>query len=136
MTLTSPISLNIRHNWIKPLLLSEGTRIEIDIDLDTYTGLVKCVCPHTGQTIWEARVPDRIEGTPAASSHCVYIGCFDKKLYAFCIVTGEQKWFYETGGIVKSTPLVLRDGLVFGSYDHHVYSLDFKGQVKWKCEVR
>ena len=66
----------------------------------------------------------------------VYIGSADKRLYAVEAETGREKWHFDTGGIVRSTPAVA-DGLVFiGSYDHHVYAVDATtGALRWKFDT-
>lgn len=66
----------------------------------------------------------------------VYIGSADKKLYAVDAESGQEKWHFDTQGIVRSTPAVA-DGLVyFGSYDNHVYAVDAKtGALRWKFDT-
>jgi outer membrane protein assembly factor BamB len=70
------------------------------------------------------------------SGGVVYIGSADKKLYAVEAETGREKWHFDTGGIVRSTPAVA-DRLVFiGSYDHHVYAVDAAGgALRWKFDT-
>ncbi|MGM0510372.1 MAG: PQQ-binding-like beta-propeller repeat protein, partial [Thermoplasmatota archaeon] len=47
--------------------------------------------------------------------------------------TVEEFWSYETGGDVKSTPAVDKDGnIYFGSHDGFVYALNGEGHLIWK----
>lgn len=66
----------------------------------------------------------------------VYIGSADKKLYAVSVETGQEKWHFDTGGIVRSTPAVADGQVFFGSYDNHVYAVDARtGALRWKFDT-
>jgi outer membrane protein assembly factor BamB len=62
----------------------------------------------TGEKIW---------ATPSVSGGTLYIGSFDKKLYALDAATGAKKWELATGGAIMSTPLVYQNTIYFGSLD-------------------
>ena len=109
--------------------------------------MIKCLTPENGECLWELRLPDRIESSPATAiinhsnisqSAVVLIGCFDFCLYALCLQTGVIKWSFKTEGIVKCTPLFLPPTAVyFGSYDHYFYKLDLEfGSLSWKVKIR
>lgn len=47
-----------------------------------------------------------------------------------------QKWKFQTGGPVKSSPIVVDGTLYVGSWDGHIYALDAQtGQERWKFET-
>jgi outer membrane protein assembly factor BamB len=50
---------------------------------------------------------------------------------------GAQLWRTETGGPVRSTPVLDTEGrLYFGSRDHHLYALDARsGDVIWRVDL-
>ena len=87
---------------------------------------------------WTFQTGDKIWSTPAIDGDALYIGSFDKKLYALDIVTGGEKCIepFETEGTITSTPLV-NDGTVYvGSFDRHIYAVDTaNGQQIWKFPV-
>jgi len=54
----------------------------------------------------------------------VYIGSFDKKVYALDGKTGTKIWEFETGDRVTSSPSIGTDGIIYiGSYDGLAYAL-------------
>ena len=80
----------------------------------------------TGAKIWS---------TPAIQGSMLYVGSFDKKLYALDAATGAKKWEFETGGVITATPAVV-DGTVFiGSFDQSFYAVDAaSGELKWRFD--
>jgi hypothetical protein len=66
----------------------------------------------------------------------VFVGSHDNNLYAVDTDTAEQKWVFETGDIVRSSPTVV-DGTVFiGSNDNNLYAIDSSmGEQEWAFET-
>ena len=68
--------------------------------------------------------------SPAVSSDgaTVYVGSWDKKVYAICATSGTQKWGFQTGDAVVSSPTLSSDGATVyaGSCDKKVYALSVK----------
>ena len=53
------------------------------------------------------------------------------------VIPARVKWFYETGGRVKATPLVGIDGIAYcGSMDNYLYALGPQGQLLWKFATK
>ncbi len=98
---------------------------------DTHGGAVRELPSSKSQTY------DYLTSAAAVSDGIVYIGSADKRLYAVDAETGQEKWHFDTGGIVRSIPAVA-GGLVFtGSFDHNVYALDGRtGELRWKFDTR
>ncbi len=82
----------------------------------------------TGGKIWS---------TPAVDEGTLYIGSFDRKLYALDAATGAKKWEFLTGGVITATPVVA-DGTVYvGSFDQSFYAIDAdSGELKWRFEAK
>ena len=79
-----------------------------------------------GQLVFKFGAGDRVESTPAiGSDRVLYFGSKDKQLYAVPLPTygsnaalhqPEALWSYDTGGVVKSSPVVGEQVVIVGSY--------------------
>ena len=78
--------------------------------------------------------------SPAIGSDgTVYVGSYDKKLYAINGKSGVKLWEFETGGEVISSPAIGSDGTVYvGSSDKKLYAIktDSKGPAKSPWPMR
>jgi outer membrane protein assembly factor BamB len=80
---------------------------------------------------------DYLSSAATVSNGTVYIGSADKKLYAIDAASGQQKWQFETNGMVRSTPAVSNGKVFFGSYDHYAYAVDAAtGSLSWKVDTK
>jgi outer membrane protein assembly factor BamB len=68
----------------------------------------------------------------------VYLGSFDHYVYALDAKAGAQRWRFQTGDRIVSTPSVA-NGMVYVSStegDHHIYALDAKtGVLRWRYQT-
>jgi outer membrane protein assembly factor BamB len=70
---------------------------------------------------------DPIDGNPT-----VYIGSDDDNVYAIAAETGGEKWRFNTGANVISSPVVDLDGTIYvGSNDNNLYAINPDGTPKW-----
>ena len=60
----------------------------------------------------------------------VYVGSFDRNLYALDARTGARIWSFPTGGSVFSSPAVAGNVVYVGSDDHNVYALNARTGAK------
>lgn len=80
---------------------------------------------------------DYLTSSATVEDGIVYIGSADKKLYALNAKTGEEKWNFETKGIVRSTPAVVAGRVIIGSHDYNVYAVDARtGALSWKYDTK
>ena len=90
--------------------------------------------------IWEFEAGGRVLSSPAIGSDgTVYVGSYDKKLYAINGKSGVKLWEFETGDYVWSSPAIGSDGTVYvGSHDNKLYSIktDSKGPAKSPWPMR
>ncbi len=98
---------------------------------DTHGGAVAREFPSATSATY-----DYLTSAATVADGTVFIGSADKKLYAVDADTGQEKWHFDTKGIVRSTPAVAA-GLVFiGSYDHNVYAVDARtGVLRWQHDT-
>jgi len=91
----------------------------------------------TGDRLWIFEKSEgKIWGTPAVNGDTVYIGSFDKKLYAVNVADGTLKWEFETEGAIVATPLVYDGTVFFGSFDRYLYALnEVDGSLIWKYQA-
>jgi outer membrane protein assembly factor BamB len=99
---------------------------------DTSTLQIQWVIPREGNL-------QPIVGGCAISQDAVYIGAADSKklwkLYALDAATGNERWQFETGDKIWSTPVVSGDTIYFGSFDHRLYALFTDGSQRWEYET-
>lgn len=62
--------------------------------------------------------------SPAISQDILYIGSYDKKIYAVNATNGSLIWTYTTKGIVRSSPAVANNIVYAGSGDKNLYALN------------
>jgi outer membrane protein assembly factor BamB len=54
---------------------------------------------------------NEIRTSPTVFNNTVYFGSFDGNLYAINAISGEERWAFETGGWVGSSPTVVTDNI-------------------------
>jgi outer membrane protein assembly factor BamB len=95
------------------------------------TGVAASTLPDKLDILWRFSAKDAIEGTPAIANGVVYIGSFDKNLYAIDLATGNEKWKYPAGE--SKAPAAVREGKVYiGNLDGVLHCVDAaKGTKIW-----
>ena len=90
----------------------------------SHEGVSSSTAPTTNQTLWIYNIGHHVYSSPAVADGVVFIGSYDKNVYALNGSTGALIWNYTTGAAVLSSPAVV-DGVVFvGSHDNNVYALN------------
>ena len=83
---------------------------------------------------WQFATGSRIYSSPAIGLEgTVYVGGWDRKVYALDGITGAPRWEFWAGGEIFASPTVAGDGTVIvGSFDSKIYALDgATGALKW-----
>ena len=76
------------------------------------------------------------ESSPTYSAGVVYIGDLAGWLNAINAADGKKLWAFKTGSEIKSSPVVVGDRVLIGSYDQHLYCLSARnGSVLWKVRT-
>lgn len=84
------------------------------------------------QPLWVVDVPDGIEATAAIVGDTVYAAGLNGKLYALDLASGKQRFVYEAGAEIKSSPTVYRGLVLFGDGDGTFHAVDaVTGKAKW-----
>ena len=118
-----------------PLYLRVGERELVAIG--SHSGEVVLLELHTGLEVWRIDLTDRVEASPMVSwcGSCLLVASYNHKIYSLSIADGGIAWEFATGGMVKCSPLVTRQGVFVGSYDRRLYRLSHSGKEVWSVQV-
>jgi outer membrane protein assembly factor BamB len=90
----------------------------------THIGYSTSTAPTTNKTLWSNQTKGWVRSSPAVAGGVVYVGSYDKKVYALNATTGTPVWNYTTGGAVESSPAVAGGVVFVGSDNGYVYALN------------
>ena len=92
-----------------------------------------------GSRRWQTRVADAaIAGTPALRDGVLYLGSYDKHLYAVDAASGEPRWRSSEAALnwFWTEPVIDGDNLFAGNLDGHVYAVDRRtGALRWRTDL-
>ncbi|WP_328406415.1 PQQ-binding-like beta-propeller repeat protein (plasmid) [Streptomyces sp. NBC_00390] len=85
-----------------------------------------------GEEIWSFLTNSLVSSSPAVANGVVYVGSWDRWLYAVDTDTERESWSFRTGYFVSSSPVVV-DGVVYvGSDDGKLYAVGAdSGKQRW-----
>ncbi|HJZ60356.1 MAG TPA: PQQ-binding-like beta-propeller repeat protein, partial [Gemmataceae bacterium] len=99
------------------------------------SGVGQAKLPEQLQERWTFKTGNVIEGAPAVVNGTVYVGSFDKHLYAIDLATGKQKWKTKLGAF-KASPSVRGDKVYIGDLEGRFYCVNAAdGTLVWKFET-
>jgi len=134
MTVRRKIAVAVAFLMAAPLLAGDWP---LHRNNPVQTGVSDEKLPDKLAVRWEFKTGDTIEGTPVIVDGVVYIGSYDKCLYAIELKTGKQKWKAQLSdpkrGAPIKAPAAYKDGRVYvGDADGKFYCLDAaSGAVLW-----
>ena len=90
-----------------------------------------------GSVYWKFPTGNPIgESSPAYGSGVVYIGDLGGWLNAISATDGKKLWAFKANGEIKSSPVVVGDRVLIGSYDENLYCLSARnGSLIWKFKT-
>jgi len=95
-------------------------------------GYVSIVGPSISSVLWDYTTKDIISSSPAVANGVVYVGSYDKNVYALDASTGNKIWSFATGDSIESSPAVANGIVYIGSIDSKLYALDaLTGSKLW-----
>jgi outer membrane protein assembly factor BamB len=87
----------------------------------------------TGRIRWQRTIGPS-ESSPLFANKLVIVGDWSHDVYAFTAATGNLRWHYHAGGLIKGAIALSGNRVYFGSYDTHVYALDARtGKEVWRA---
>lgn len=101
---------------------------------------VRALWREDGATLWERRLGASEDTStitpPVAHDTSVYAGASDGCLYALDVLTGDERWRYQTAGTMLSTPVAAAGVVYVGASDGCVYALrTVDGSLLWRAFV-
>ena len=67
----------------------------------THDGFSPANGPVTNQTLWTYKTGGRVWSSPAVTDGVLFVGSFDKNMYALDATKGTYEWKFSTGGGLK-----------------------------------
>jgi eukaryotic-like serine/threonine-protein kinase len=101
-----------------------------------YNGKVYAYTADTLQQRWiypiDGYLQNIISGV-VISGDLLYFGCTDGYVYALDVSTGVEKWKFNTGDQIWSTPVIDNNLLIIGSFNKTIFAIDAtSGTEKWR----
>src|SRR5690349_15243573 len=90
-----------------------------------------------GSVYWKFPTGNPIgESSPAYANGVVYIGDLGGWVNAINASDGKKLWAFKANGEIKSSPVVVGDRVLIGSYDENLYCLSARtGSLLWKFKT-
>lgn len=100
-------------------------------------GVLAAIDLASGKVKWTYKASDLGigESSPAVGGGVAYVGDLDGVLHAVDAATGKARWTFKTEGEIKSSPVIVDDRVLIGSYDGHLYGLGLDGKLAWKVRT-
>ena len=95
--------------------------------------------------IWTFECQDEVRGSPLADRSKVFVGSYDRNIYALDSEDGSILWRFASGGGIISRPTIFDKLVLFGSEDGALYALNretgtlywnFKTEAPIRCSPR
>ena len=87
----------------------------------------------TGRIRWQRTIGPS-ESSPLFADGMVIVGDWSHDIYAFTAASGNLRWHFKSGGLVKGAISQSGNRVYFGAYDTHVYALDLHtGKQIWRA---
>lgn len=87
----------------------------------------------TGRIRWQRTIGPS-ESSPLLADGMVIVGDWSHDVYAFTAASGNLRWHFKSGGLVKGSISQSGNRVYFGAYDTHVYALDLRtGKQIWRA---
>jgi len=90
-----------------------------------------------GRTIWSHKALGSISSRPTVdgSTHTVYFGADDGRIYALDSRSGARRWTYATQGTVNTPPVLSEGFVLFTTSEGRIYALDAdSGKWRWQYD--
>jgi outer membrane protein assembly factor BamB len=123
--------------WTATAIADDGTSYWGSVDRSIYA------IDKNGKQVWSTPTLGFVISSPALSKDgsTIYIASFDGQLHALDARTGVERWAFQTGDHVYSSPALEEDArgavkaLYIGSADGSIYKVDANGNKLWQYDT-
>lgn len=108
------------------------------VAVGSHSHMVVILLLKTGELISKLDLPDRVESKILIEGDHIYVGCYDGFLYKWDFITETLDWKFDSRGMIKSEPIIIKNSVVFGNYsdDHNLFAIDKdSGKLTWSKRV-
>ena len=89
-----------------------------------------------GELIWTYYAEGPIRSSPVISEGHLFFGSDDSHLHVVNMLSGNRAWRTEANGPIRCMPLVANERVYFGCEMGDFYSVDFRGELKWRFKAK
>ncbi|MEM8857062.1 MAG: PQQ-binding-like beta-propeller repeat protein [Chloroflexota bacterium] len=129
---------NFGVKWYRPIEAYIGQHVQLIAARDkiyaaTARGLY-ALDMETGDTVWRFDTEMPLGHSPTVDGDRIFVGGFDKRVYALNADTGALIWeFTDAKGGFSTNPIVVDNQVLMGSRDGRFYSINrSSGQLNWQ----
>lgn len=117
---------------------SSAAILEGIVFVGSQSGDLLAINLETGSLRWKYSTQDGIgESSPSVGNGVVYVGDLLGTLHAVQAADGTGLWTFQTESEIKSSPILVDDRVLIGSYDEHLYCLSARtGDLIWKFRTQ
>lgn len=136
----SPVSNSLKQLWTYEAgdsIESSAAIVGGTVFVGSQKGELAALSLDNGQVYWKFSTGNPIgESSPAYSNGMVFIGDLGGWINALNATNGQKYWAFKTDNEIKSSPVVVGDRVLIGSYDQNLYCLSIRnGAVLWKVRT-
>lgn len=128
-----------KFQWKYPTdggIVSRPALFEGNIYIGSEDRRLHVISARSGKVVWTYYTGGPIRSSPRIAEGHVFIGSDDNHLHAINLNTGRMAWKFETADFVRSTPFVMNDLVYAGCETGDYYSVDFRGELKWRFRAK
>jgi outer membrane protein assembly factor BamB len=101
----------------------------------SYDGILYALDAADGKLAWKFKTNGPVHATAAVSAGMTYVSGCDGVLRAIRIKDGQQVFEIKTGSYTGASPVLVGDGIYFGTYNNEVFGFNVKTRrMLWRYE--
>ena len=143
---SAEVTGNLQVKWYRPIQAYIPQQVQLIaanglIYVSTANGLY-ALKADTGETAWRFDTAMPLGHSPSVDTHTntIYVGGFDRKLYALNALDGRYLWSYDGASAGYDTnPLIVQGKVILGNRDGALYAIGAQGsshpgELIWKYQ--
>ncbi len=94
------------------------------------------ISTRTGKQSWSFQADGPIRSSPKIAEQHIFFGADDGYLYAVNLMSNRLTWRVDGGSAIRTSPFISKDFAFTGTELGDFFSVDFRGQVKWRFKAK